>query len=300
MSNNVVWKRITQQRKARLERAAVIFNERQARVIHPEGTFEKHGVWYPSDAERQPCCEGLREPTRKYPYSLITHCRTVKHVAHLCDVPKALLKAAALEMPAWREMYKAVHYADGNFRSCYAPKIVYLLGQEMAQKPRMEQGGGYYAYYTLRQAMHAALPRQAARPTHILKVRVGGHHVAYDEGRTAWERMMPIEVALDLGNARLFGGHYDLEIPMPNARGRKGYVYPTVPVFAETLEDAIATVLKARLPIGTKLYRKANRGPVWELTGKLAGFLKRVEITAVATADALTQQGGQLQFTPRA
>lgn len=295
MSNNVVWKRMTQQRKARLHRAAVIFNERQARVTHPDGSFGDYGVWYPSDAERQPCCEGLRNPTRKYPYSLIKHCRTAQHVAHLCDVPKSLLRETALAMPAWREMYKAVHYDNGNFRSCYAPESVYLLGQEMAQQPKPEHGGGYYAYWTLQQAMQADLPRRAARPTHILKVLVGGQHVAYDNGKTAWERMMPMEVAMDLGAARLFGGHYDLHIPQPYRGGPVGEPMMVVPVFADTLEDAIATILKARLPIGTKLYRKANRGPVWELTPQIAAFLKRADIAAVATAAQVHR--GQLHWT---
>ena len=95
----MTWKRMTKQRKARLHNAAVLLKQRQERVVNPDGAFDEKGAWYPSDAERQPCCEGLASPTRRYPYSLVVHCRTAKHVAHLCDVPVDRLRETANKLP---------------------------------------------------------------------------------------------------------------------------------------------------------------------------------------------------------
>lgn len=66
---------------------------RKVRYHHPNGKFDKAGRWYPDDDERQECCKGIRAPSRSYPYSLMTHCRTARHVAHLYRVDEAILKS---------------------------------------------------------------------------------------------------------------------------------------------------------------------------------------------------------------
>jgi len=66
-----------------LEKAKKEYLDRQNRDSHPDGSFDKGGRWYPSDAEKCSCCTGLRAPSRAHPYSLMTHCRTKKHVARL-------------------------------------------------------------------------------------------------------------------------------------------------------------------------------------------------------------------------
>lgn len=48
------------------------------RLVHPEGTFDKAGRWYPDNMYE--CCSDIRGPSRSYPYSYMLHCRTKKHI----------------------------------------------------------------------------------------------------------------------------------------------------------------------------------------------------------------------------
>jgi len=64
---------------------------RRARREHPEGQFDKAGRWHPSDSERQPCCSSIRQPSKRYPHSLLKHCRSLGHVARLNDVDPGTL-----------------------------------------------------------------------------------------------------------------------------------------------------------------------------------------------------------------
>jgi len=50
--------------------------ELKDRTLHPSGTFDSAGRWY-SDHEEMTSC---RTPSRAYPYSEMTHCRTAKWV----------------------------------------------------------------------------------------------------------------------------------------------------------------------------------------------------------------------------
>lgn len=58
---------------------ATRYQQLQDRVIHPSGKT-KNGKWYPSVEEYASCCKHVREPSRAYPYSLMRHCRTKKHI----------------------------------------------------------------------------------------------------------------------------------------------------------------------------------------------------------------------------
>jgi hypothetical protein len=58
-----------------------LYAARQARMAHPAGTFDKAGRWWPAESEQCPCCHAVRSPSRAWPYSLMTHCRTRKHIA---------------------------------------------------------------------------------------------------------------------------------------------------------------------------------------------------------------------------
>lgn len=60
-----------------------IYDLRQSRAEHPDGKFDKAGRWYPSDEESCECCRSVRNPTRSWPYSLMLHCRTRKHITNL-------------------------------------------------------------------------------------------------------------------------------------------------------------------------------------------------------------------------
>ena len=78
-------------------RVAVAANEyilRQARVSHPLGRFDRGGRWYPNQGEKQACCDTIRYPSRRWPYSLMKHCRTAQHISMLCGVNLKSLRQA--------------------------------------------------------------------------------------------------------------------------------------------------------------------------------------------------------------
>lgn len=79
----------------RVEQAAMTYLARTARTAHPGGFFDKAQRWMPSDIERQPCCATIRNPSRNHPFSLMTHCRSVQHVANFMGVDPVELRRIA-------------------------------------------------------------------------------------------------------------------------------------------------------------------------------------------------------------
>lgn len=77
-----------------LNNAVVEFLAREDRSSNPDGYFDNGGRFYPSDKEHCACCDGIRTPSRSYPYSLMVHCRSAEHVAHLFDVDSKTLRRA--------------------------------------------------------------------------------------------------------------------------------------------------------------------------------------------------------------
>ncbi len=75
--------------------AAKEYIARKNRKTHPAGYFDDGGRWFPLDAEECDCCAYIRTPSRAYPYSLISHCRSSQHVASLFKVDELELKRAA-------------------------------------------------------------------------------------------------------------------------------------------------------------------------------------------------------------
>lgn len=77
---------------AALENAAQEYIARKNRTSHPAGNFDKAGRWEPDDEEHCECCNYIRTPSRAYPFSYMTHCRTLDHIAHLYKVDKSDLR----------------------------------------------------------------------------------------------------------------------------------------------------------------------------------------------------------------
>jgi len=80
--------------------AAYEYVRRQKRDVHPDGIFDGVGRWYPSDSEERPCCDYIRRPSGRWPYSLMVHCRSVVHVAALYGVDPREVRRAVKE-GAW-------------------------------------------------------------------------------------------------------------------------------------------------------------------------------------------------------
>jgi hypothetical protein len=73
-------------KKRRLLFAQLLYLSRKGRYSHPDGEFDDSNRWYPDENERAACCSSIREPSAKYPYSLLTHCRSAGHIAQLCNI----------------------------------------------------------------------------------------------------------------------------------------------------------------------------------------------------------------------
>ena len=65
------------------DQITALYEARQARLSHPAGNFDRGGRWYPGEGERRPCCDEVRSPSRHWPYSLLAHCRSKKHIGSL-------------------------------------------------------------------------------------------------------------------------------------------------------------------------------------------------------------------------
>lgn len=75
-----------------LAKALYEWRARKDRRHHPSGKFDKQGRFYPDGNETCECCKGIRSPSVAYPYSLMTHCRSVEHVANMFKVDVAELR----------------------------------------------------------------------------------------------------------------------------------------------------------------------------------------------------------------
>lgn len=97
--------------KARVDQAARKYIARRDRRKHPSGRFDGGGRWYPDENEARQCCATIRAPSRRWPYSLMLHCRTARHVAALYGVEVSDVRRAARrldrEAVAFREIKQA-------------------------------------------------------------------------------------------------------------------------------------------------------------------------------------------------
>lgn len=76
--------------------AARDYNALQAREQNPAGRFNRQKRWYPTQA--QECCASVHQPTDRYPYSLMLHCRSAKHIGQQYGVDPSLVRLVARQM----------------------------------------------------------------------------------------------------------------------------------------------------------------------------------------------------------
>lgn len=53
--------------------------QRDVSFLDCQGKFDKAGRWYPDESEERECCKPIRPPSRRFPFSLLSHTRTLKH-----------------------------------------------------------------------------------------------------------------------------------------------------------------------------------------------------------------------------
>lgn len=81
-----------------LEKAAHEYRSRKNRNSHPAGSFDRAKRWEPDAEEWCSCCASIRSPSKAFPYSLMTHCRSLEHVANLFHVDIYNLREKLKEM----------------------------------------------------------------------------------------------------------------------------------------------------------------------------------------------------------
>jgi hypothetical protein len=95
----------------KLAEAVVIYLDRKYRAENPDGNFDNANRWYPSEAEKQPCCNSVRGPSRAHPFSYMVHCRTAKHVSALTGISESEIKKGARVIEAVKKvMDKMSHH----------------------------------------------------------------------------------------------------------------------------------------------------------------------------------------------
>ena len=87
----------------KLEQAAQCYINRLNRKEHPEGTFDKAKRFQPSEQESRDCCNHIRRPSARFPYSLMVHCRTIEHIANLYEVDTTELRRLVRAIQKERE-----------------------------------------------------------------------------------------------------------------------------------------------------------------------------------------------------
>lgn len=186
----------------KLERAVKEYRDRQARRSHPEGSFKPSGTWWPSEKESATCCNSIRTPSRAWPYSLMTHCRTAKHVAKLFGVDEKELRAAARKLDGGvrreggDDYYKVVALVDGSLLSIFDGETRYELGVEVHEAAHAEHSGGLYVYASAEEALAATFPtgsKLAGERRVLIRVRASGSYCRYDR-KLAFSRITPIEI----------------------------------------------------------------------------------------------------------
>ena len=84
--------------------AVLLYLLRQLRILDPSGYFDKAGRWYADENEELPCCK-RHYPSRKRPYQMTKHCRTLDHITSLLQVDYTAANRL-LRTPEWRVIRK--------------------------------------------------------------------------------------------------------------------------------------------------------------------------------------------------
>ena len=189
-----------------------VFDARQCRVTHPDGTFDKGGRWWPSQREQCECCNRIRTPSRRWPYSLLVHCRSKGHIWNLVEKlgpsdPQLLKEAAEgqvrLRPKPNRACANGIGFKilavgnDGRLYSVYDGSP-WLLGQKRVERALKDHNGGLYVYETPSDALRSigqfpTSSRLLDAPKVLVKCKVGGSYCRYGK-KLAFSRVTPINI----------------------------------------------------------------------------------------------------------
>lgn len=81
--------------RQKVKEACIEYHMLVDRKRHPDGHFDRAGRWYPSDDEEMSCCKEISTPSKKHPYTLNKHCRTLAHISRKYGIDEADLRSAS-------------------------------------------------------------------------------------------------------------------------------------------------------------------------------------------------------------
>lgn len=203
-----------------MDKIQMAFQVLDDRMKHPPGSFDSGGRWYPADWWMASCCRSIRNPSRRHPFSLLSHCRTKRHirtvlkettgldadkvhefVTYLCTVAELKdihprernkPKRACPEKVAYK---KVAVINDGELVSIYDGSP-YTLGEWRKEPARQGHSGGIYVHETLYDAEQADFPNDSKFKDGchvIVKCEVGGNYCRY-ENKLAFSQVKPTEI----------------------------------------------------------------------------------------------------------
>lgn len=105
--------------------ALTTFALRQARIEHPEGSFDNAGRFYPSDDEDCGVTSYIRSPSRSWPNSYMLACRSLDHCERLVDADHD-------DVLLLRRYFKTVEVSLTDKAACQAV-ITALVPQAIAE-----------------------------------------------------------------------------------------------------------------------------------------------------------------------
>ena len=172
------------------------------------GRSKNSGKWFPSKDWEASCCENIRSPSCKYPYSLLKHCASKKHIMTLLK-EKTWMKKQIEEIAEYGFLptktkpkracedgiaYKRVEYIDGRLFSLYDDSE-YIIGQERKEQARKDHEGGFYVYEDKLNAdeVHPETDLKGERRFVTIKCKVAGNYCRYGD-KLAFSRITPLEI----------------------------------------------------------------------------------------------------------
>lgn len=87
--------------------AATLYRERRDRLANPAGRFDRQGRFWLASQEECPLCAAIRRPSVAWPYSLLLHARTARHIAALRGLPVEEVRAEARQQDQQQSQGKA-------------------------------------------------------------------------------------------------------------------------------------------------------------------------------------------------
>jgi len=128
----------------RLEFAWHMYWQRRAHKV-PTTTFghwDSKRIWHPDEREVRDCCREISPPSRRFPFSYLRHCCTIRHIATLWEIDESQARRAFRQRWAIAQLEEAAESLGSGrgFRE-YVPGQRY---QEWTDRGGLTSAQHYY------------------------------------------------------------------------------------------------------------------------------------------------------------